>query len=404
MKPSGIGGQAVIEGVMMKSKDQYAVAVRKPDNEIVVEVNRYISKSEKIKLFKLPIFRGMLAFVETLGLGSKTLTYSAGIFEEEEEQREGKGKAEAVIMGITLIVAALLAAGIFIVLPVFAANLLSGKIESAALTVLAEGLIRILLFVLYVFFIFQLKDIKRVFMYHGAEHKTINCLEQGFELTVENVKWQSKEHRTCDTGFVFTVLFISVICFIFIRVDAQWLRYIFRILLIPVAAGIVYELISFADKSDSKVVAILGKPGMWWQSLTTKEPDDGMIEVAIKSVEAVFDWKDFLGIEDSIQNTDVKKAKNTRQSRKSTAIENEKVSKNGTSVSKKTNNRTNQHKETLNSNKSSASVNNKNSKKAANKTSSNQQPKKSLLMEEEDEILKALEDIVASKEASLDKE
>lgn len=304
MKPSGIGGQAVIEGVMMKNKDEYAVAVRKPNNEIVIEKNTYISKSEKIKLFKLPIFRGMLAFVESMILGSKILTFSASFYEEEEEVKPSKmeeafakvfkGKAESVAMAITFMFSIILAVGIFIVLPGFIASLLGRNVESHVVLAIVEGCIRIAIFVAYIFAISQVKDIKRMFMYHGAEHKTINCLEQGFELTVENVRWQSKQHKRCGTSFMFIVMFVSIIFFIFIRIDHSLLRYLIRILLVPFIAGVSYEFIRFAGRNDSKLVLILSKPGMWLQGLTTKEPDDSMIEVAISSVEAVFDWREFL--------------------------------------------------------------------------------------------------------------
>lgn len=315
MKPSGIGGQAVIEGVMMKNKDHYAIAVRKPNNEIVIEKSTYISIAEKYKIFKIPIFRGMLAFVESMIIGTKTLTFSASFFEEEEEVKPSKmekafakvfkEKAESVVMGITFFLAALLAIGIFIVLPRFFAGLLTGRIESEVLLTIIEGCIRIVIFIAYIVAISQVKDIKRMFMYHGAEHKTINCLEHGFELTVENVKWQSKQHKRCGTSFMFIVMFISIIFFIFIRVDQEWLRYLIRILLIPIIAGVSYEFIRLAGKSDSVVVNILSQPGLWMQGLTTKEPDDEMIEVAIQSVDAVFDWREFL------KENDVKIKKNS---------------------------------------------------------------------------------------------
>lgn len=396
MKPSGIGGQAVFEGVVMKNKEQYAVAVRKPDNEIIVEVNNYISMTDKVKLFKLPILRGVITFFESLGIGAKTLKFSSSIIEEEEEKIESNiGKGEGFIMGFTLILSVLLAVGAFLILPSYVAGILKDKLESTTLTTIIEGLIRILLFVVYIAVISQLKDIKKIFMYHGAEHKTINCLEQGFELTVENVKWQSKENNRCGTGFVFNVIFISIILFMFIRIDTQWVRYLVRILLIPAVAGVTYEFLRFAARSNSKIVDILNKPGMWLQGITTKEPDEAMIEVAIKSIEAVFDWKDFLGIDDSTQNCPLK-AENVSQNKKGTS------------------NKKNQQKATSTGNKSKASANNKNkNKKSANRplASSNEQSntkstrsKKSLLMEEDDEILRALEDIVASKEESSDKE
>lgn len=322
MKPSGIGGQAVIEGVMMKNKDEYAVAVRKSNREIVVEKKTFTSIAGKHTFFKLPILRGMLAFVESMIIGTKTLNFSASLFEDEEEKKPSKvdeaftkifkGKAESVVMGITMIIAVIIAVGIFIILPTYIAGLLGKQIESNALLALVEGCIRIVLFVLYVLAISQTKDIKRVFMYHGAEHKTINCLEQGFELTIENVKWQSRQHKRCGTSFMFLVMFISIIFFIFIRVDQQWLRYLVRILLVPVIAGVSYEFIRLAGKNDSVLVNVLSQPGMWLQRLTTREPDDEMIEVAITSVEAVFDWRGFLDLDKSRGKESRKNKKNTK--------------------------------------------------------------------------------------------
>ena len=307
MKPSGIGGQAVIEGVMMKNKDHYAVAVRKPDNEIVIKEDTFNSTSEKHKIWKLPILRGMLSFAESMAIGIKTLNFSASFFEEEEAAKESKvdkafskvfkDKAEGILAAITMIIAVILAVGIFIILPTYAAGLLGKSIASDSLVAFIEGIIRIVLFILYVFAISQLNDIKRVFMYHGAEHKTINCIENGHDLTVENVRGQSREHKRCGTSFLFLVMFVSIIFFMFIRTDITWLRYASRILLVPVIAGVSYEFIRFAGKNDSILVRILSKPGMWLQRMTTREPDDDMIEVAIKSVEAVFDWRVFLGKE-----------------------------------------------------------------------------------------------------------
>lgn len=304
MKPSGIGGQAVIEGVMMKNKDQYAIAVRKPNNEIIVKKEEYTSKTEKWSLFKLPIFRGIMAFIESMQIGVKTLTYSAGFYEEDENEEPSKfekmfnkifkGKADSVLMAMTVVIAVLAFIGIFILFPMFLSNLLGEVIKSEIVMVLIEGAIRIIVFVGYVLVISQMKDIKRVFMYHGAEHKTINCLENGFELTVENVRWQSKHHKRCGTSFMLVVMFISIIFFMFIRVDTVWLRSLLRILLIPIIAGVSYEFIKLAGRSENKVVNILSKPGMWLQALTTREPEDDMIEVAIQSVDAVFDWKAYL--------------------------------------------------------------------------------------------------------------
>lgn len=332
MKPSGIGGQAVIEGVMMKNKDQYAIAVRKPNNEIVVEKHSFIGIGEKYKILKLPIFRGILAFVESMIIGTKTLTFSASFYEEEETEptkiekavsKIFKDKTEAVVTGITLIISMILAIGIFMITPFFVANLLTNYIQSNLVLTLIEGFIRICIFVGYVAAISQIKDIKRMFMYHGAEHKTINCIENGFTLTVENVRWQSRQHKRCGTSFMFLVMFISILFFIFIRVDTIWLRIIIRLLLVPVIAGVSYEFIRLAGKSNSKVVHILSIPGMWLQALTTKEPDEQMIEVAIQSVEAVFDWEKFLE-EDHKKNNGKKETKKINYQKNNTETKNSK--------------------------------------------------------------------------------
>lgn len=301
MKSSGIGGQAVIEGVMMKNKDSYAVAVRKPDNNIEVKVEEYHSVGEKHVLARLPIIRGVVAFVESMVIGTKTLTYSASFYEEEEDVKESKlektmgklfkEKAESVVMALTIMASIALAVGIFMVLPVAIAEYFKKLTENPQLLALAEGGIRITLFIAYVLLISQMQDIKRVFMYHGAEHKTINCVESGKELTIENVRECSRQHKRCGTSFMFLVMFISVIFFIFLRFDDFWLRILSRVLLVPVIAGISYEFIRLAGNSDSFFVNLFSKPGLWLQGLTTKEPDDSMIEVAIQSVEAVFDWR-----------------------------------------------------------------------------------------------------------------
>lgn len=304
MKPSGIGGQAVIEGVMMKNGSRYAVAVRKPDKEIAVEIKEFTPASEKHAFLKWPIIRGVAAFAESLSLGMKTLTFSTSFYEDEEEKGESrlekglnrmtKGHADQVINGFTILLSVLLAIGIFVVVPMLLAELLSKVISSDVLLALLEGVFRVVIFIIYIVLISQISDIKRMFMYHGAEHKSINCIENGYPLTVKNVKRQSKEHKRCGTGFMLNVMLISVILFMVIRVDHLLLRFVLRILLIPVIAGISYEFIRLAGKSDSRLVNLLSRPGLLMQALTTREPDEEMIEVAIRSVEAVFDWQTFL--------------------------------------------------------------------------------------------------------------
>lgn len=300
MRPSGIGGQAVIEGVMMKNGNKYAVAVRKPNKEIIVETKSLSTKKSPVT--KLPIVRGVAAFIESLSLGMKTLSFSASFYEEEEEESKfekklneiTKGHADGVLNALTMVFAVLLALGIFVVAPMLLAGFLSTVIENKMLLALLEGVFRLLIFILYIVLISRVKDIKRLFMYHGAEHKSINCIENGLPLTLENVRKQSREHKRCGTSFMLTVMIISIVFFMFIRVENTLLRLALRLLLIPVIAGVSYEFIRLAGRSSNFFVNVLSRPGMWLQALTTREPDDSMIEVAMASVEAVFDWQSFI--------------------------------------------------------------------------------------------------------------
>lgn len=299
-----IGGQAVIEGVMMKNMDRYAVSVRKPDGKIETKVEECVSFAEKHPLFKLPILRGMVNFIESMVIGMQTLNYSASFYEDEEEQTEGKAeqflekifgeKAEKVIMGIVLIFSLAISIGLFMILPYIASEAFGTWIKNEYLILLIEGIIRIAIFLGYIVLISQMEDIKRVFMYHGAEHKTINCLEAGVELTPENVDKYSRLHKRCGTSFIFIVMIISMVFFFFIRVHTIWLRIVLRLLFLPLVAGVSYEFIRLAGSSDHPLVQIFSKPGLALQKLTTKEPDHSMIEVAIASVEGVFDWREYL--------------------------------------------------------------------------------------------------------------
>lgn len=304
MKSSNIGGQAVMEGVMMKNADRYAVAVRKPDQEIEIKVEEYQSILKNKKILSLPLIRGVFNFIDSMILGMKTLTYSAEFFMEEEEEagekngkkktEEQKKKSDSLLLGMTVAFSIVMAVGIFMVLPYFLSLLLHRVTDSPTLIALGEGALRILIFVSYIFLISRMKDIQRVFMYHGAEHKCINCIEHGMELNVENVMKSSRQHKRCGTSFLLIVMVISIILFLFIRVDSPVLRVVIRILLVPVIAGISYEFIRLAGRSENKLVEMLSRPGMWMQNLTTREPDESMAEVAIASVEAVFDWKTYL--------------------------------------------------------------------------------------------------------------
>ena len=382
MRYSGIGGQAVMEGVMMRNGDTYAVAVRKPDQEIAVDVKKYKGPEKESVWRKIPIIRGVISFVDSLVLGMSTLMYSATFFEDEEEEepqetrREQRkrekaedeaalkkkssaagGKADAGVSGGngekeeaagreacgektsekneestdlpengpeeeihasdtltpeekekkekkeerqekafmtgTVTLSIVLAVAIFMVLPYYLSVLLQKVVSSQLVVSIFEGVMRLVIFILYIVLISQMKDIQRVFMYHGAEHKCINCIEHGLELNVENVRKSSREHKRCGTSFLLYVIIISIIVFLFIRMDSRVMRLVVRLLLIPVIAGISYEFIRLAGRSDNRVVNALSKPGLLMQRLTTKEPDDGMIEVGIASVEAVFDWRKY---------------------------------------------------------------------------------------------------------------
>lgn len=305
MKYSGIGGQAVIEGIMMMNRDDYAVAVRRPDGEIEVKKDKYVSITNKAKILKLPFIRGVFRFADSMILGMKTLTYSASFFEDDEEDEEpGRfekfligifgEKLENAIMTIVMVFSFLLAIAIFMVLPMMIANFFRKFILSENVMAVLEGCIRIAIFIGYVKLVSRMEDIRRTFMYHGAEHKCINCLEHGYTLTVENVRMSSKEHKRCGTSFILIVMVISILFFMVVRVDGVAMRALSRIILIPVIAGVSYEVLQLAGRSNSKIMDWVSKPGMLMQGLTTTEPDDDMIEVAIAATEAVFDWKAYL--------------------------------------------------------------------------------------------------------------
>ncbi len=298
---SGIGGQAVIEGVMMKNKSEYAVAVRKPDGQIEIKKSKSTSLRDKHKGFDIPIIRGVVTFIESFTMGMGVLNYSASFYEDDEkkdmteEQKKKAEKKDSILTVLIMILAIILAIGIFVLAPFFAMEALKKVIPSEMLRGFLEGVLRVIIFIAYVKLITLVEDIKRLFKYHGAEHKSINCVENGEDLTVENVKKQSTEHRRCGTSFLLFVMVVSILFFMFIIVGAVWLRMLLRILLIPVIAGLSYELIRFLGSHEGKVVYVISRPGMWLQRLTTAEPDDEMIECAIASINAVFDWRAFQG-------------------------------------------------------------------------------------------------------------
>lgn len=311
MKYSGIGGQAVMEGVMMQNKDTYAVAVRKPDHEIDVKVSKRKNSKTLDAVRKILILRGVVSFVDSLYLGMSTLMYSASFFEDEDDEgtlaskkkeeeltaEEKKKRAakekkqENAMLGGTVVLSIVIALALFFALPYFLSGLFKKVISSQMLIAFIEGVIRLAIFLGYIAIISLTPDIKRTFMYHGSEHKCINCIEHGLPLTVENVRKSSKHHKRCGTSFLLIVMLISILFFMFIRVDSKPLQLLLRLVLIPVIAGVSYEFIRLAGRYDNPVVNMLSVPGLLMQRMTTKEPDDEMIEVGIASVEAVFDWK-----------------------------------------------------------------------------------------------------------------
>ena len=304
MKSSNIGGQAVLEGIMMKHEDEYAVAVRKPDGEIFVKKDEYRGVIGFKPLTRIPFIRGIFNFIDSMVLGIQTLTYSAEFYEEEddkEKQASENGeadkqtvqsrRAEKLIMAGTVLFSVAAAVGIFMVLPYFLSSLLKPVITSYTWRTVIEGVMRIGIFIIYVLLISRMEDIQRTFMYHGAEHKCINCIEHGLPLTVDNVRASSRQHKRCGTSFLFFVLAIGIILLLLIRVESPVMRVAMRIALLPVIAGISYEVLKLAGRRENPVVNLLSKPGLAVQKLTTKEPDDSMIEVAIQAVEAVFDWR-----------------------------------------------------------------------------------------------------------------
>ena len=309
---SGIGGQAVIEGIMMQNRDKYAIAVRKPDKEIEVKVEKVNRYNKPGTWRSWPFIRGIFAFVDSLVMGMKCLMYSASFFEDEEEIEKQKEKEknlskeevkalhakqqkqESAVMTGVMIFSIVLAIAIFMVLPFYVSSFIGNWVTSKWALSAIEAVIRVVFFIIYIVMISKMKDIERTFMYHGAEHKCINCIENGKDLTVENVLASSRLHKRCGTSFLFYVIVVSIVFIMFIQVDSRALKIILRIALVPVIAGVAYEIIRLAGRSDNKFINALSKPGMALQKLTTKEPDAQMAEVAIAAVEAVFDWREFL--------------------------------------------------------------------------------------------------------------
>ena len=289
----GIGGQAVLEGVMMKNGDNYAVAVRKEDGSIVLRNETYKGFLADTPVRKIPIVRGFFVLIDSLTLGLRVTDYSASMY-DPDEAADPESPKEKFLTGLILAVSMVIAVALFILLPYGAASLLSSLVGNSGLLVVFEGILRVAIFLLYIWGITAMEDIKRLYQYHGAEHKCINCLESGLPLTVENARKSTRLHKRCGSSFTMFVMLVSIVLFFFIRTDSHIMRIVLRILLIPVISGVSYEIIRLAGTSSNPVIQLISKPGLWMQLMTTKEPDDDMIRVGIASVEAVFDWKSYL--------------------------------------------------------------------------------------------------------------
>lgn len=297
--PKSVGGQALIEGVMMKGPDELAMAVRKADGEIVVK-KEPVSKIEKSKLYKIPIFRGVIAFFNSMIIGVRAITYSAEFFEEGNSQEEKSkfekwleekfgDKADDIITYFSVALALAMALLIFMFIPTFLINFLKNIFTNQLVLSGFEGILKILMFIGYIIIISRMKEIRRVFEYHGAEHKVIYCYESGKALTPENAREFTTLHPRCGTSFLLFVMVISIILFSFIGWESPVERIITKLILLPLVAGISYEIIKFAGKSKSKIVCILSYPGMMLQKLTTNEPDDSQLEVAIAALKSILE-------------------------------------------------------------------------------------------------------------------
>lgn len=311
-RSSNIGGQAVMEGIMMRHRDKYSIGVRRPDGGIELKIEDYKCTFGKASFLRKPIIRGVVSFVDGLVIGTKCLMYSAEIAGDEEDEKE-KAKNAALteeelrakkekedkqfkwLLYGTVALSIVISVAAFMLLPYAIASLLKKVGASEVIITIAEAFVKLALFMGYMLLVSRMKDIQRTFMYHGAEHKCINCIENGMPLTVENVMKSSRQHKRCGTSFLFLVMLVSIFLhFIFVLVPFYWLRLLGRLLMVPVVAGVSFEMIQWAGRSDSSLASFLSKPGLAMQKLTTIEPEEDMVEVAIAAVEAVFDWKTYL--------------------------------------------------------------------------------------------------------------
>jgi uncharacterized protein YqhQ len=287
-KQFSMGGQAVLEGVMMNGIHHYAVSVRKSNGEIVSQIVDHSSLTEKKPIYNLPIIRGCIRFVESLKMGMKVLDYSASMYAEEEETEEEtvggwKGFLNKALDVLAMVIGVVLAVGLFVVLPVYITKWLMPNVTASWLVSLVEGLIRLTLFLVYLWLMSKVKDIRRTFEYHGAEHKAVACYEAGKALTVENARHYSRFNKRCGTSFIFIIMLFGILVCMFLPVSRPLVRIAYRLLLIPLIAGLSYELLKFSARSESPIVNALVAPGLLFQRLTTKEPDDEELEVALTS-------------------------------------------------------------------------------------------------------------------------
>ena len=306
MERPSIGGQAVIEGVMMRNNEKFATAVRTADQKIVLDKREYLSLTKRYKVLGLPLIRGGVAFLESMVIGMKILTFSAEFFEVEgEEQAPSKfekfleakfgDRMNDIIIVISMVLALALSIGLFFIVPAFLSQIMGRFLPEGRWMNLMDGIIRILILIGYVFLISRMKDIQRVFEYHGAEHKTINCYESGDEVTIENVMKHSRFHKRCGTNFIFIIVTVSIIVLTIINVQTFWLRIGVRLLALPLIAGISYELLKIFGKFDNGLINIFASPGMALQRITTREPDASQVEIAITAFLNVLEedtWKD----------------------------------------------------------------------------------------------------------------
>lgn len=292
-KKTDVGGQAVIEGVMMRGKDKIAVAIRRPDGEIEVKVEDSVPIAKRNKIFSLPIIRGAVSLFDSLASGLKTLSYSASFYEEEESsfdrfmKKTFGNRADSILIGITMLISFAIAIGLFFILPTYTASLIKKVNSNSILINFLEGIIRLVLFFAYLYFISNMEDIQRVFQYHGAEHKSIYCYENELELTPENAEKFSTLHPRCGTNFLLIVMFVSIFIFSFLGWPNLYYRILSRIILLPLVAGISYEILKYLGKSESRFIKIFIKPGLLLQKMTTREPDRSQLEVAIMALKAV---------------------------------------------------------------------------------------------------------------------